>query len=537
MSEVLRVAPQSKLHEFPEAIDLELCVRDRDVIAALLEHPDGAEREDYANEALKIGVLALRRAATSFDGEFIQRETTRLLDALQERLNGHAELAKTRLENSLKTYFDPESGHFSQRVSDLTSEKGGLARLLTDALDGDKSRLAQTMVTIVGSGSPLMKYLSPEQTDGLLSLLRGNVELQLSGHQKRILEEFSLDNPSGALCQMIDRLTVKHGSLSKDLQDKIDAVVKEFTLDEENSALSRLVKKVEGAQQTITDEFSLDNEQSALQKLKRELTTILSAHVKSNADFQEEVKIALAKLVTRREAEARSTTHGGTFETAVFEFVNHEARKRGDIAEDKSNTPGLIKYCKLGDAVIHLGCENVAAGAKIVVEAKEDAGYTLKRAQEEIEQARKNRDAQQGVFVFSRRIAPAMDALCRHGSDVFVMWDAEDPSTDAYLYAALEISRALCVRSHATADRLQVDFSKIDNAILVIEKRAQNLDDVRKSAETIKNSSEKILERVRIDRKALDEQLGVLREAMSGVKVALGGADESTALVPSALDS
>lgn len=516
MSEALRVAPQSKPLEFPEAIDIELCIRDRDVIAALLEHSEGPEREDYALEALKIGVLALRRAATSFDGEFIQRETTRLLDALQERLNGHAELAKTRLENSLKTYFDPESGHFSQRVSDLTSDKGGLARLLAESLDGDKSRLAQTMVTIVGAGSPLMKYLSPEQTDGLLALLRGNVELQLQGHQKRILDEFSLDNPAGALCQMIDRLTVKHGSLSKDLQDKIDAVVKEFTLDEENSALSRLVKKVEGAQQTITDEFSLDNEQSALQKLKRELTTILSAHIESNAEFQQNVKVALAQLVTRRETEARGTQHGGTFESAVWEFVSRESQKRGEVAENTSNTPGLIKNRKFGDAVIHLNCESIAAGAKIVIEAKEVAGYSLKDAQTEIDNARKNRGAQHGVFVFSRRTAPVCESpVFRIGPNVFVLWDAEDASTDAQLVAAIEIARALCVRSRAASERQAIDFTTIDKSINSIEKHAQNLDKIRASAETI-------LDRVRVDRREIEDHVAVLRTAMTQVKQSFG---------------
>jgi hypothetical protein len=255
------------------------------------------------------------------------------------------------------------------------------------------------------------------------------------------------------------------------------------------------------------------------------LTTILEAHVKTNAEFQEEVKVALAKLVTRRETELRSTSHGATFQNAVYEFVDQYAQRRGDVAEDTGDCTGLIKNCKVGDAVIQLGPDCAAAGARIVVEAKEESRFSIRMAQDEIEQARKNRDAQQGVFVFSRRTASAMEPLARFGSDVFVVWDAEDPATDAFLRAALEISRALCLRTHAAADRQKIDFTPIDRAILDIEKRVQNLDDVRKSAETIKSSSEKILDRVRIDRKALDEQLIVLREAMNGVKQALGESD------------
>ncbi len=162
-----------------------------------------------------------------------------------------------------------------------------------------------------------------------------------------------------------------------------------------------------------------------------------------------------------------------------------------------------------------------------MVEAKEEARYTVKTAREEIEQARKNRDAQQGVFVFSKTTAPTMEPLVRYGADVLVTWDAEDPQTDAYLKAALEISRALCLRAHTAAERNKVDFGPIDRAVLDIEKRVQNLDQVRKSAETIRSSSETILDRVRIDREALEKQVCILRDAMTDVKQHLGEQDDA----------
>lgn len=525
MSETLPEARLSRSHELPYAIDLELCVEDRDVIAALVEFADGPERNDYALEALKIGVLALRRASAAMDGEFIQRETNRLLETLRQTLDGHSHAANERLASSLKEYFDPESGRFSQRVRRLTADDGELATMLRGQLDGDGSRLAKTLLTHVGENSVLMKHLSPDQSQGLLALLRTSVESQLGQQRDRLLKEFSLDNAEGALCRLVKELTAKHGDLSKDLQTKIDSVVKEFSLDEESSALSRLVKNVDRAQRTITNEFSLDNEQSALRRLKGELTTILEAHVKTNADFQEEVKVALGKLVTKRETEARGTQHGGTFEQAVFEFLSHDAQRRGDIAENTGSTTGMIKNCKVGDALVHLGSDCAAAGAKIVFEAKEVGGYTLRSAQDEMEQARNNRGAQQGVFVFSRRTAPTLPPLSRHGADVFVVWDAEDLQTDAYLLAAIEISRALCVRARAASERQAVDFLPIDKSILQIEKHVQNLDAVRTSAETIKSSSEKILKRVEIDQKALVEQLTLLRTAVGSVKHSLGNDD------------
>ena len=516
--------------ELPFAVHLELCIEDRDVVAELSKYAEGPDRDDFAIEALKIGVLALRRASTALDGEFIQRETTRLLESMRRQLDDHANNAHLRLNQSLKEYFDPQDGRFSQRVQSLTSADGELAKLLAALLDGDDSRLAKTLLSHVGSGSPLMKHLSPDQSQGLLALLRTSVETQLAQQRDRLLKEFSLDNGDGALCRLVKELTSKHGDLSKDLQGKIDVVVKEFSLDEENSALSRLVQNVDRAQRTITSEFSLDNERSALRRLKTELTTILEAHVKTNAEFQEEVKIALGKLVTRRQEEARSTRHGATFQNAVFAFLDQYAQRRGDLAEDTASATGLIKNCKVGDAVIQLGPDCAAAGARIVVEAKEEAGYSIRKAQEEIELARKNRHAQQGLFVFSRATAPEMDPLMRFGCDVIVVWDAEDPQTDAFLKAGIEISRALCTRCSQAAQRQQIDFDPIDRAVLDIEKRVQNLDQVRSWADTIKSNSDKILDRVRIDREGLEKQLGVLRDAMITVKQALqteGDADRA----------
>lgn len=512
----------------PESVSLDLVVEDKDTIRALIQHAEGPERDEYALEALKIGVLALRHAAGALDIDTIQRETTRLVETLRQQLDDHSRQSQEKLTGSFKEYLDPENGQFSQRIQRFTADDGELVRLLRPLIDGDDSRLAKTLLSHVGENSPLMKMLGPDQAQGLLATLRSNVEDQLKLQREHLLKEFSLDNPAGALRRLVQEITSKHGDFTQHMQVKIDEVVKEFSLDEENSALSRLVGNVDSAQKKITQEFSLDNKQSALHKLKEELTTILAAHVETNSSFQEEVKVALGKLVTKREEQARGTQHGATFETAVFEFLAHQAHRRGDLPESTGERPGLIKNCKVGDAIIELGTENAAAGAKIVVEAKQKAGYTFAEARAEIEQARKNRDAQIGLFVFSHRLAPAdLEPLTRHGNDLFLVWDAEDTTTDPYFQAALEIARALCVRTQHETEERQVDFTLIDRSVLDIEKRVKNLDQIRNSAQTIRSSSEKILERVRIDQDALTKQVTLLRDSMDDLKQAIG-ADATT---------
>ena len=91
-------------------------------------------------------------------------------------------------------------------------------------------------------------------------------------------------------------------------------------------------------------------------------------------------------------------------------------------------------------------------------------------------------------------------------------------TSDVFLEGRHHRRRRCAFAPSAQSAAQQVDFEAIDKAILEIEKRAGNLDDVRKSAETIQSASSKILERVRIDREALEKQVGMLRERVDDLK-------------------
>jgi hypothetical protein len=499
--------------EFP--IQLEVLVDDREVIGALLEYPEGDERNRFALEALKIGVLALRHVGGQATADLIQREVR----GMQQALEQHNKTVHSQLAATLQEYFDPKNGRFSHRVQGLVSQDGELAQLIKGFIDGENSQLARTLIAHVGGDSPLMKQLDPRQSEGILAALKQTVDVQLTQQRDQVLKEFSLDNQSGALARLVRELNTKHGDLTNDLREKIDEVVKEFSLDKQDSALSRLVQNVDRAQRTITNEFSLDSETSALSRLKRELLELMAVADKKNQTFQEEVKVSLARIVTTRQEADRSTRHGLVFQDAVCEFLAHEAQHAGDVAVPTGHATGLIKNCKVGDCVIELGPDSAAPGSKIVIEAKEEAGVTLARAREEIETARKNRGADWGLFVFSKKTAPAgLEPFQRYGHDLIVVWDAEDPTCEVFLKAGVIAARALCFRAERQSAAAQVDFEAIERAILEIEKRAGNLDEIRKSAETIQSSGGRILERVRIDREALEKQVTLLREKVGDLK-------------------
>lgn len=532
--------------EFVDELELNLTVTDRDSVDELASYAPGEERESFALRALRIGVLALRQARGQVDADLIQRETHRMLAGMQAQLSAHSAQIQDKLAGSLKEYFDPQSGRFHERVQQLVKQDGELEQLLQRQIGSEDSQLCKTLVSHFGQQSPLMKILDPKESEGLLQALGHTLEDQLTAQRNHVLREFSLDNKDGAMARMIGELTNNHGQLTEALQKKIDTVVAEFSLDKDDSALSRLVRNVEGTQLTISSEFSLDNEQSALSRLatilqgtrqaidsnltldgegsalarlRRELVSILEKNTETNSAFQEEIKVTLGRMIARREESERSTRHGLAFEDAVCQYLEYHAQQTGDVIWRTGQTTGLIKNCKKGDCVIELGPDSAAPCAKVVVEAKEFAEYSLPKARVEIETARKNRDAQIGLFIFSKRTAPTgIDEVIRLGDDVFVIWDPEDGSTNLHLKVGLTLARALCIRAEQIGQAHDQDFEAISKAVLEIEKQSQFLGEVTTSAESIRKGADSVLERVRKTRNSLERQVEILQERIGDLK-------------------
>jgi len=544
MSPQLRLASDeggmTSTDDLPLSLPLELVIRDADTIAELCSYSEGDLRDEFARKALRIGVIALRQARGQIDAELVRKEGDRLLTTLQVRFEDHARNIHERTAQTLKDYFDPQSGRLQERVDRLVRRDGELEQVLRRQLGQDNSELSKTLSRHFGTESDLIKWLSPDQTTGLLGALRGALEEQLGVQREHVLKQFSLDNKEGALARFIEELSLRQGVLSDQLQGQIETVVKEFSLDDETSALSRLVANVERAQRTITREFSfdedasalsrlkrmlehtnsaieghlsLDDEDSALARLKRELLNLMESQRDQNQKFQEEVKVSLQTMIARKQEAARSTRHGIDFESAVLELIAMEAQKTGDILTLTGSTTGRIKNCKKGDGTLELGPESAAPGQRIVIEAKEVAGYQLLAARDEIDEARKNRDALVGLFIFSRKTAPAgVDPLFRVGDDVFVIWDIDDVTCDLNLKLGISLARALAVRQQKQQADQSADFQAIDKAILDIEKAVNGLEELQTSADAVHNHSEKMQKRVGLMKKELAKQIGILRE-------------------------
>lgn len=481
----------------PVSVVLTLEVTDPDVLAELRWHVEETDRERYALAALRVGVLALRSASGQVDVASIREAGKSLLSEVRELLSARATETAERVSSALTQYLDPQCGVLPQRLQALVREDGELERLLRTHVGADDSMLARSLALHLGEGSPIFKLLSPTDASGLRAQLTKTIADALAEQRGHILREFSLDHKDSALSRLFG----------------------EFSLDDEKSALSRLSKMLSVTSEQIGKNLTLDDEGSALARLKRELLATIDQLARGNGEFQAQVREALARIETRKKHDDLTTRHGITFEECLGAVLAGEAHRLGDLHDATGDTTGVIKQCKKGDHVIELGPDSAAARARIVWEAKEKHGYSLRAALDEIDEARRNRQAQVGVFVFSCKAVPeALEPLQRYGNDVVLVWNAEDSATDLVVRAGYSLARALAVRERCTDRESEAAVAEIERAARGIERQIGYLGEVRRWAETVKGHGEKIAERsasmadqLRHDVQRLDAQLASMR--------------------------
>jgi hypothetical protein len=517
----IAVAPDS----FPgviHTIALDLTVSDPEVIAELQKCSAGPDRERYALSGLRLGVLALRQARGELDAVVVRDAGQKIVHDLDSLFRERGGKITDELNSALRQFFDPASGELPRRLESLLKQDGDLERFLRQHVGPDSSTLAKTLDHHL---EPLMQLLDPDEGQGLKMRMESMLHEVLDDERNRILREFSLDSDESALSRLLRKVTENNGQLTGDVKALVDEMAGEFSLDKPDSVLSRLVKKVEEVEGLIGKSLTLDDERSPLSRLKRELQSTIDTLVKNNADFQKEVREALTKVQAQRETASKSTLHGLTFEDRLGELLAMEAARLNDVHESTGTTCGAISHCKIGDFVTTLGADTAAPGARIVWEAKTNKSYDLSAALKELDQARKNRQAQVGVFVFARDAAPdAAEPFLRYGNNLVVVWEPDDAISDLYVKAALSVARALVIReTHESAESEQA-LNSIELAARSIEKQIENLAQIKTWAETVRGNGDKIADRagkmqdaLKKQVEELDQQLGAIKTSKAGV--------------------
>jgi hypothetical protein len=271
---------------------------------------------------------------------------------------------------------------------------------------------------------------------------------------------------------------------------------------------TRLQELVEAKLDEVLQEFSLDEDGSAMCRLKLMLS-----------DFFGQLNQSLGIKAATAEEAKRGHVKGIVFEEDLYAVFAEVGNQLGDDTELVRGTVGAVSRCKKGDFVATLGDTSGAPGLRIAVEVK-DQPLRLKDAIDELQEAKKNRDAVSGIFVFARGAEPTeVGDFRRIGEDFYVTVDKDDLAADKplmFLDSAYKIARALTVAATRKGEAGELDVQLIQDQLDALAAWSDRIADMATKARTIQSSG-KIIEQCAADLKTdLDQRIATVLKALQG---------------------
>ncbi len=98
--------------------------------------------------------------------------------------------------------------------NDSSNKMVSLEQLLRRQIGTADSELVRTLVNFVGTDSPLLKALAPDESNQFIQALQQSVDQQLNAQREQVLREFSLDNKEGALSKLVREILESHGKIN-----------------------------------------------------------------------------------------------------------------------------------------------------------------------------------------------------------------------------------------------------------------------------------------------------------------------------------
>ena len=495
-----------------EKVVAELHDRRQDSVS-LFEDLNEAARDQLALDAWTIGLRAIANAHAAAQESKLKDVGAALLGDIDRQLRAHIEQQHRTIGAVLERFFDPNDGQVSQRLAAFVDDHGVLARLLERFLGPQNSVLADALAKQVGETSPLFKQLSPTESTGLVHVLEGQLRAVLGESHADMVRALDPLAENGAVARFLKSLREELKGADEDRQKQLDAALAALDANDEGSLLSRLVRETHHAREEVLAAVNPDAPSSPMAILRASLTKLLQEHAAAQLDlarqqeqrqslFEKEVREALARIETKRTQDQKTTRGGFDFEDAVTSFVR-AATQGAPCTFDVTGATAGVGRCKKGDAVLRFTAESAFAGAGVVFEAKRDATYTVQKALDELDAARKNRDAAAGVFVMARSHASdVFPRFARYGNNVLITWDDQDPTTDAHLHAAILLGMGLVTRTRTAGD--PGDIAALRDIEARIEGEFDRLEKMEKHSDSIRKNVDAITDEIRKGQKALD---------------------------------
>jgi hypothetical protein len=444
------------------------------------------QRAQLAVDAWTIGLRAMANAHAQAQEARLADVSRTLLEDLDAQLTAHVKRSEDTIVQGLRRYFDPADGQVTERLRAFIDDQGALAKLLDRFVGPRNSVLAETLAKQVGEQSVLFKKLSPTDSEGLIKALEKRIDEVLAANQRCLQQALDPLAADGAVARFLKQLSNDLASSNKTHAEQLAAALAALDANDEQSLLRKLVRETGEARESLLRAMNPADPGSPIAAIRTAIADGLAkqsadqeAFLKSQRERQEqlekEMREALSRLETRREANDNSPRGGVDFEKAVAEFIGNVVRGAPIAVEETGNTVGARRGCKVGDFVLRYTAEHVFAGAAVAVEAKHDASYTEQNALDELDVARANRGAQVGLFIMAASHAPpSFPRFKRCGQNVLVRWDENDPRTNPWLEAGLAVALFLVSRTKSVGsegdlaalrdveERIQAELKRIE---------------------------------------------------------------------------
>jgi hypothetical protein len=494
-----------------------------------------AQRAGLVTDAWSIGLRALTNAYKQAEESRLSDIGKTLKEDVEKQLGAYIEKQQSTFVQVLARYFDPLDGQVVARLEGFLRDEGDLAKTMERFLAPDHGALAQTLARELGENSPLLKRLSPTDSEGVLFLFEAKLREALADNKAEVARALDPVAEDGAVARFLRALRQELEMADNDRSKQLALATKALDANDEHSLLSRLMRETAAAKNAFVAAMNPELPTSPMAMLKNTLSTLLQQHAKSQQEamvllherqtkFEQDVRESLVRLEERKRGDAKSIRGGFNYEDSVLRFVQRCVQGAPIEVDTTANTVGAKPNCKKGDQVLRFSKESVYAGGALVVEAKHDAAYTVSGALAELELARGNRTAGAGLFVLARSHAPAgFPNIAYYGNDVLVVWDEEDEGTDPYLQAAIFLGLGFASRQRRPEDAGDIEaLADIEHRI---QKELDRLNKMRALAESIRGDAEKLSEEVRKGTNALDLLLRKAKSTLKALNVELTDAE------------
>lgn len=463
-------------------------------------------RSQLATDAWTVGLRALGNARTEARESRLAELGDRLTADLEAKLTRQLDAHQQSLTASLGKFFDPTDGSLCRRIADLVADEGALARQLSKHVGPEHSIIVETLRGLVGDTSPLSRRLAADGDESIVKAFHDRFATALDASQRelaRALDPTSEDSPVRKfLISVRDDLAKAEHDRGK--QQAI--ALRALDANDESSLVSRMFRDLQEARQMLLAAINPDSPDSPMAAIRTGIEAQLARNAARQEQLATETREAIARLETRKLHEAKAPIGGLTFEDSVVEFISSTVADGPYIAEPTGTSIGAVPRCKKGDIVVRFTGESAFDGAAVVFEAKRDSSYTVAKALDELDVARKNRDACVGVFVMAASHAPVgFPRFARYGNNVLVKWDESDPAAMVDLRAAVIVGMALVSRPAAATDPAGADAVK--DLVERLEAEIVRNDRMEKAAESARRSNDVVLEELRKGRRATERMV------------------------------